>query len=135
MGTWGSGNFENDAAADHLIDLCRPLLTEIEGAMKDPSSLVPDGDDAVIVIANLEIIACLSEHLGRYNHSKLGKILYPCVLPSPDVVGNWKQAYLALWDGHIDELEPKPEYKKQRREVIAETFDRVERLARTKQGD
>ena len=77
MGTWGPGNFENDAAADHLIDLCRPLLTEIGKAMEEPSSLVPDEDDAGIVMANLEIIACLSEHLGRYDQSKLGKILYP----------------------------------------------------------
>jgi hypothetical protein len=135
MGTWGPGNFENDAAADHLIGLCSPLLTEIERTMEEPSSLVLDEDDAVVVMANLEIIACLSEHLGRYDHSKLGKILYPCVLPSPKVIVNWRQAYLALWDAHIDELEPKPEYKKQRREVIAKTFDRVERLARTQQSD
>ena len=135
MGTWGPGNFENDTAADHLLDLCGPLLTEVEEVMEDPSSLAPDEDGAVIVLANLEIIACLSEHLGRYDQSKIGKILYPGVLPLPEMVANWKKAYLAVWDGHIDELDPKPDYKKQRREVIAETFDRVERLARAQQED
>jgi Domain of unknown function (DUF4259) len=135
MGTWGPGNFENDTAADHLMDLCRPLLGEIEEAMEEPVSLQPDQDDADIVMANLEVIACLSEHLGRYEHSKLGKILYPCVLPFPEKVAKWKQGYLALWDGYIDELEPAPDYKKKRREVIVETFDRLERLARAQQKD
>ena len=135
MGTWGPGNFENDAAADHLMDLCQPLLTEIEEAMEEPASLEPDEYEADMVMANLEIIACLSEHLGRHEHSKLGEFLYPCVLPSPETVAKWKQAYLAVWDGSIDDLEPKPEYKKKRRQVIAETFDRLERLARAQQKD
>src|SRR5579883_647343 len=34
MGTWDSGNFENDYAADRLRGLCGPLLTEIEKAMQ-----------------------------------------------------------------------------------------------------
>jgi hypothetical protein len=135
MGTWGPGNFENDAAADHLMDLCAPLLTEIEKAMEEPASLEPDEYEADIVMANLEIIACLSEHLGRHEHSKLGNFLYPYVLPSPKKVATWKQAYLAVWDGGIDELDPNPEYKKNRREVIAQTFDRLERLARAHEKD
>jgi hypothetical protein len=84
MGTWGPGNFENDTTAEHLMDLCRPLLTEIEEAMEQPSCLEPDEKDADIVMANLEIIACLSEHLGRHEHSELGKFLYPCALPPPE---------------------------------------------------
>jgi hypothetical protein len=117
------------------MDLCRPLLTEIEEAMEEPASLEPDEYEADIVMANLEIIACLSEHLGRHEHSRLGEFLYPCVLPSSETVAKWKQAYLAVWDGYIDELEPDPEYKKKRRQVIAETFDRLERLARAQQKD
>jgi hypothetical protein len=135
MGTWGPGNFENDTAADHLMDLCQPLVTEIEEAMQEPASLEPDDDAADIVMANLEIIACLSEHLGRYEHSELGRFLYPCVLPSTEKVAKWKQAYLARWDGYIDALEPDPDYKKKRRDVIAETFDRLECLAQAQQKD
>jgi hypothetical protein len=55
------------------------------------------------------------------------------VLPSTEKVGKWKQAYLARWDGYIDALEPDPDYKKKRRDVIAETFDRLERLAQAQQ--
>jgi hypothetical protein len=130
MGTWGPGNFENDCAADHLYEVCGPLLKQVEEAMKDPSSLAPDEYDADVVTANLEIIACLSEHLGRYERGELQDFLYPCVLPPPETVAEWKQKYLAVWDANIDGLDPDADYKKTRREVIIDTFDRVERLAR-----
>lgn len=130
MGTWGPGNFENDCAADHLYEVCGPLLKQVEEAMNNPSSIEPDEYDADIVTANLEIIACLSEHLGRYAQGELQDYLYPCVLPPPEIVLQWKQKYLEVWDAHIDGLGPKPEYKKVRRDVIASTFDRVEKLAK-----
>src|SRR5947208_2226389 len=81
MGTWGPGNFENDCAADHLYQVCGPLLKQVEEAMKYPSSIEPDEYGGDIVPANLEIIACLSEHLGRYERGELADFLYPCVLP------------------------------------------------------
>jgi hypothetical protein len=130
MGTWGPGNFENDCAADHLLEFCGPLLKQVEEAMKDPSAIEPDEYDASVVMANLEIIACLSEHLGRYERGAIQDFLYPCVLPPPGVVAGWRGQYLKVWDGGIDGLDPDPDYKKKRREVIIETFDRVERLAR-----
>ena len=130
MGTWGPGNFENDCAADHLYEVCGPLLKQVEEAMKDPSLIEPDEYDSDIVTANLEIIACFSEHLGRYARGEIEDYLYPCVLPPPETVAEWKQKYLAAWDAGIDGLDPTPDYKQKRREVIIDTFDRVERLAR-----
>jgi Domain of unknown function (DUF4259) len=132
MGTWGPGNFENDRAADHLYEVCGPLLKQVEEAMKDPSAIEPDEYAADLVTANLEIIGCLSEHLGRYERGELQDFLYPCVLPPPETVADWKQKYLHVWDACIDGLDPDPEYKAKRREVIVETFDRVERLARAR---
>jgi hypothetical protein len=130
MGTWGPGNFENDCAADHLYRVCGPLLKEVQEAMQDPSSLEPDELYGVLVPGNLEIIACLSESLGRHARGGLQDFLYPCVLPPPETVAEWKEKFLAIWDACIDGLSPKPEYKRQRREVLVATFDRVERLAR-----
>ena len=129
MGTWGPGNFENDYAADHLYAVCGPLLKEIEEAMKDPSSLEPDELYGPLVPANLEIIACLSEHLERYKQGDLQDFLYPCVLPPPETVAEWKRQYMEIWDACINGLNPDPEYKQQRREVLVSTFDRLERLA------
>ena len=130
MGTWGPGNFENDCAADHLYAVCGPLLKQIEEAMKDPAAIHPDESAADIVMANLEIIACLSEQLGRYARGEVQDFLYPCILPPPETVAEWKQKYLAGWDAGIDGSDPEAAYKKARREIISDTFDRVERLAR-----
>ena len=130
MGTWGPGNFENDCAADHLYRVCGPLLKEVVEAMKDPSSLEPDELYGDLVPANLEIIACLSEHLGRYERGPIEDFLYPCVLPPPETVAEWQRKYLAVWDACIDGLSPDPDYKRQRREVLVATFERVERLAK-----
>src|SRR5262249_10270322 len=80
--------------------------------------------------ANLEIIACLSEHLGRHERGEIQDYLYPCVLPPPETVAEWKRKYLQVWDDGIDGMDPDPDYKKQRREVLVATFDRGERLAR-----
>ena len=129
MGTWGPGNFENDCAADHLYALCAPLLEAVEQAMADPELIQPDEEDGDLVPANLEIIACLSEYLGRYEHGDLAKMLSPCLLPPPETVARWKQIYLEVWDANIDGLDPDPAYKQQRREVLVKTFDRAERLA------
>ena len=130
MGTWGPGNFENDCAADHLHEVCGPLLKQIEEAMSDVSSIEPDEYDGDIVPANLEIIACLTEHLGRYERGAIQDFLYPCVLPPAETVAEWKQKYMEVWDGYIDDLDPDPDYKTTRRQVLVDTFERVERLAR-----
>jgi hypothetical protein len=129
MGVWGPGNFENDYAADHLFSVCGPLLNQIEEAMNDPSSLAPDEDDSYIVMANLEILACVAEHLGRYQHGLIQDFLYPDVLPSPETVADWKQKFLLIWDAG-ETLDQMSDSDKKRRAVIVETFDRVERLAR-----
>jgi hypothetical protein len=41
----------------------------------------------------------------------------------------WKQAYLAVWDGSIDGLEPTPEHRAARRAVLVTTFDQLIDLA------
>jgi hypothetical protein len=128
MGTWGPGNFENDYAADQLYEVCGPLLKQIEEAFDNSTMLEPD-EDGPLVMANLEIIACLSEHLGCYARGELQDFLYPCVMPPPKTIADWKRRFLEVWDACIDGLAPDPDYKRQRREVILETFQRVERLA------
>jgi hypothetical protein len=128
MGVWGPGNFENDYAADHLYAVCGPLLGQIEEAMNDPSSLAPDEDTSYIVVANLEILACLAEHLGRYERGVIQDFLYPCVLPPPETIAMWKRKYLEVWDAG-EEPDLLSEDDKKRRAVIVDTFDRVEQLA------
>jgi hypothetical protein len=132
MGAWGPGNFENDCSADYLHEICEPILKQIREAMSNPSLIQADEPDADLITAGLEIIACLSEHLGRFARGQIQDFVYPRVLPAPDEVAQWRQKFLATWDATIDGLQPAADYKKRRRDVIIETFDRVEQLARRK---
>ena len=129
MGTWGPGNFENDAAAEYLQELCQPMLDQIEAAVKEASLLEPDEYDSEIMMCNIEILACWSEHLGRFSRSLIQDALYPCVLPPPTTVAEWHRIYLEVWDGYIDQIGPSPDYKRDRRSVIVDSFQRLERIA------
>ncbi|GIH97638.1 hypothetical protein ACFFMN_43235 [Planobispora siamensis] len=82
MGIWGPGNFEEDAAAEHL---------------------------------SLHLIARQSWDGAQ--------------LPETDTIREWKKTYMATWDSVIDNLQPRPEYRTQRREVLVRTFDQLAELA------
>ncbi|WP_018350335.1 DUF4259 domain-containing protein [Longispora albida] len=119
MGTWGSGNFDSDTAADHLSELVERLLGEVEAAMAgDPAGLEPDEYWGVAVPCNLELLCLLAErgHVGVN-------------LPEPATITGWQETFLAVWDATIDGLEPKPDYRQERRKVLVATFDRLAALA------
>jgi hypothetical protein len=124
MGTWGTGNVEDDTALDHLSALRNTyklesmyaeLLGAVRDAMANTASLEPDEYEGVIVPCNLEIIA---QMMDVFDSSI-------CTLPKPSVLERWKNTYLNIWDGCIDELEPDPDWKQSRREVLGQTFDRM----------
>ena len=125
MGTWGSGNFDDDTAADYLLDLCGALVTGIEETVKNETLMEPDEPSSALMMCNVEILATLAENIRSSDDSPLSNALFPNIAPDPETVSNWKAAYLRVWDGYIDELEPKPGYKEKRRRVIETTFDRL----------
>lgn len=54
MGTWGTGNFDDDTAADHLSILVSRLVREVTDAMAgDPVALEADEYWGVAVPCNL----------------------------------------------------------------------------------
>ncbi|MEV6522178.1 DUF4259 domain-containing protein [Longispora sp. NPDC051575] len=119
MGTWGSGNFDSDTAADHLSELAGRLLDEVEAAMAgDPVGLEPDEYWGVAVPCNLELLRVLAEqgYVG-------------VTLPEPEKITGWRDTFVAVWDATIDGLEPKPDYRTERRRVLVDTFDRLAALA------
>ncbi|MEV7721814.1 DUF4259 domain-containing protein [Streptomyces sp. NPDC093108] len=119
MGTWGSGNFDSDTAADHLSGITGRLLSEIEEAMAgDPVGLEPDEYDGVAVPCNIELLALMGEqgHVG-------------VAMPEPAVVEGWKGMFMDVWERTIDGLEPEQEYKEDRRAELIRTFDRLAALA------
>jgi hypothetical protein len=51
-------------------------------------------------------------------------------LPEPEQIEDWKKQYLEVWNAHIDEFGPTPEYKRGRRRMTADVFARFARAAR-----
>jgi len=49
--------------------------------------------------------------------------------PSTQVLIDWRDRYLHVWDGYIDELEPDDDHKVARRAVLVHTFERAVALA------
>jgi hypothetical protein len=122
VGTWGSGNFDSDTSADHLSILTARLVREVEEAMAgDRVELEPDEYWGVAVPCNLEILHVLTSRRWA-----------GVVLPGAETVEAWKATYLAVWDASIDELEPAPEHKTQRRAVLERTFDQLAEAIRAR---
>ncbi|MFI6639414.1 DUF4259 domain-containing protein [Streptomyces sp. NPDC050504] len=115
MGTWGSGNFESDAAWDYLASFLDRIVSEVAEVMDgDPVELEPDEYWGVAVPCQLELLTVLV----RAGHT------YDSLL-SPDTVKAWKEKFLTVWEDTIDDLEPTPDYKEERRAVLIRTFDEL----------
>ncbi|MFE6748475.1 DUF4259 domain-containing protein [Kitasatospora purpeofusca] len=125
MGTWGSGNFESDTALDHMSAVVGRLVDEVAEAMAgDPVGIEPDEYWGEAVPCQLELLHILAQ-AGRATEG----------LPKAAVVEGWKETYMAVWERSIDGLEPKPEYKEKRREVLIRTFDQLAADAREAEID
>lgn len=122
MGTWGSGNFDDDTAADHLSVLTARLVREVEEAMAgDPVELEADEYWGVAVPCNLEIL-----------HVLAGRGWVGVTLPEAATVEAWKATYLAVWEASIDGLEPSPDHRTRRRAELERTFDQLAAVIRAR---
>ncbi|MFD7867944.1 DUF4259 domain-containing protein [Streptomyces sp. NPDC059783] len=121
MGTWGAGNFDSDTAADRLGDLVSRLVAGVTEAMNgDPVELEPDEYGGVGVPCDLELLLLL------HRQGWAG-----VTLPPPALIRSWQKTFLDVWERTIDDLDPDPAYKEERRAVLTETF---ERLAEASEG-
>ena len=112
MGTWGPGLFENDCALDHVCEFTRKMIEEIDDAVADPSELECDEYWGDAMPCHVEML--LSLHRDAHG-----------LLPDKAKAEFWRDTYLRVWDGYIDNLDPKPDYKIKRREVLVGLFDRL----------
>lgn len=110
MGTWGPGNFDNDGAMDYRDELADRLTEEIEGVFADPERLALDEEGETVMMPGVAVLSLLVSQCRA-------------TPPEPDVVARWRDAYLAVYDDQIDSLDPDPEFKTGRRQVILETFN------------
>ncbi|MFD4144586.1 DUF4259 domain-containing protein [Streptomyces sp. NPDC058572] len=115
MGTWGSGNFQNDTAADYLAGVIKRLVTEVTDALAgDPVILEPDEFWGAVVPCNVELLYVLAS--SGYT---------PGVYPKTQEVKEWKEAFMSVWERTIDNLQPVPGFKEERRAVLHRTFDQL----------
>ena len=116
VGTWGSGNFDNDAARDHLFELTRELAEQIDECLNAATVLKLAGkmeadqeltETLEAVLPNIEIMCLLHESLGGG------------FLPEPESAEDWQSRFEQLCsDGSAE-----------RREVIHATFQKLRRLS------
>jgi hypothetical protein len=114
MGTWGAGNFESDAALDFVSSEVDRHVRAIEEIFGDEERFRLDEDAESELIPRIELLVCLQEHCHG-------------LLPKQVDIAAWKVRYLHMYDEQIDGLEPRGDYKQQRRAMIEAAFDRLAR--------
>lgn len=119
MGTWGTGNLDGDNASDFLEALIKQLSKAIREGMSPESLgkydfLMREGEAKVMPA--VDILITLVDYYQT--PPQFGR----------KEVEEWRQKYLENYDREIDSYGPKEEYKTQRRIVILETFNRLEKL-------
>ena len=117
MGAWGPGNFDSDSALDwYLIDLAKPLLTQMRRTVSSRTRLEPDEPDSTKFMCALEVLATLDRGLKP-------------ILPGREELKEWKARYLDVFDSFAAE-EGDPSRFAARRRVVVKTFESAIRQAR-----
>jgi hypothetical protein len=101
MSAWGSGNFENDAAAEQLMAVCGALAGETATLIQDDAAIDPQAWGSDIVLANLEILMSLAQLAQVDSDSFMNEALRPRALPPVGTLEEWKTRYLTIWDANI----------------------------------
>jgi hypothetical protein len=117
MGTWGSGNFDNDAAGDYRDSTTFQLIGKIEECFESEMGYDLDEGGEGELMPSVAMLVVLCQH---------------CDGPPPQVdqVRQWRERYLEIYDDQINDLASAPDFKVERRNVIVTTFNQLEELAR-----
>lgn len=120
MGTWGPGNLDSDNAMEFLdltlLDLVRTVRTCIASERLKTADWFFERFGETQLMPAIDVLLTLVEHYKAD--------------PSLDIeeVKGWKMTYLNIFDQVIDQFTPKTEYKAKRRQIIVDTFERLENL-------
>lgn len=116
MGTWGAGNFDNDSALDYVGDLVYEMQQKVDDILADEDRRARDEEGEGVLMPTIVVMSLLYEH---------------CTAPAPDLekVRSWKKRYLAVYDEDMEDYDLTPGFKEERRQVIEETFAKLEAQA------
>ena len=120
MGVWGAGNFANDEALDYTHELVDQMIEQVEATVAREHRMEPDEPDSFRLMCNIELMWLIGKHTGLS-------------MPEAETVRSWKEKYLAVWDESIDELDPKPGFKEERRAIIVKSFNRLINMCRSQE--
>src|SRR5262245_52969211 len=120
-GTWGTGNFDNEAAAQYLALLTTELVATITEVTGSKSRLRPGEDGEGMLLPSVDVLAMLCERYGA-------------APPRPEAVRQWHEKYLKAFDAD-DRSEPAPGFRAGRRKVVEQTFRWLEGLAEAHWGE
>lgn len=113
MGTWGSGNFQNDTAGDYFLTFIDRMMNEIRQVMKTRRR-IHAGDELG------DIIPCMIKMI-----TILGQQRFHCLCLDIDEIKRWKQIYMDGWTSTIDSCHPDEDYRKEREKILNDTFDKL----------
>jgi hypothetical protein len=117
MGVTGPENDDSDRAYDYLaIDVVGPIVGKLRSVLDDPELAQADDPDCDKIVTAVEVLAVLYAHFDW---------LSP---PATRLVERCRDTFLSEWDTSIDELNPAPGHKEERRAVIVGHFDRLIRI-------
>ncbi|MFN3149204.1 hypothetical protein [Bremerella sp.] len=101
MGTWGFGNFQNDAALDYVEGIADQLRSQLQA----PTEI----EDLLMLIAQVDMLRVLVEHCNARPPEEAELIAL-------------RDACLAIFDEEKEEFYSTPEDAAERRSIIAKTF-------------
>jgi hypothetical protein len=109
MAIRGTGNFDNDDAAEYVELLAAKLVATISEVHADRNRLRPSEDGDGLFMPSVELLALLCER-------------YAAPPPRPTTIREWRDHYLAVFDRAKDPPGVDEAYRPARRKVIENTF-------------
>lgn len=114
MGTWAAGPFENDAALDFVGDIIDQLMAAVNGFVEAPQ-IDESFDPAFAAVALLNVVMELTPARPWSGNGVVDG-------------GPIRDAMLRCFDEQIDEMDPKPDFKRDQRAALVSTLDEFVRL-------
>lgn len=112
MGTWGSGPFDNDEALDFVGEIVDQLMLRVDDFIATP--MIDETFDSA-----LAAVAVLNEVMSRSPVRPFDEQAGAERDPAPI-----RQAMMSCYDSQIDGMEPEPDFKAEKREVVEAEMDR-----------
>ena len=116
MSVWGSGNFDNSYAVDYLVAIVFEIIERIERCLEQKDSFCRD----VYLLTSIDILTTFAQSYGE-------DVL---IALEEQPVSQWKEACLQIYD-ESSSYETDATFAAERRQVIVETFKKLEHLIQT----